>query len=327
MNQREKLLAGGLLAVVGLWQGSVQFQNFVVAPVTERQTEIEARQTRIADKKIEVAKGQAAARKYKAWKQRSLPPDPINAISLYQNWLVELANKSKLSEVSVTARPSETKSKGDVFSLVSAELKAQGKLSQIRDFLYEFRNSRLLHRIVRLTLTSKQPTGDPVILLSMSVEGLALKEAPSRTTLFSDPKLAELVKDPAAKNKDAYDLVAKKSLFVRTYNGPKPPGDGTPRSPTARPDEDPRQFVRLTSTFSNGGDFDATLYDPTTNKTARLYAGADFNLGGVAGKVVSVTIDFVVLEIKGEEFRLDLGRNLTELQKLPAAGAAAGGAL
>ncbi|HEY3968600.1 MAG TPA: hypothetical protein VGM05_28890 [Planctomycetaceae bacterium] len=324
MNQREKLLAGGLLAAVGLWQGSVQFQNFVVAPVAERQTEIDSRRERISKKDIEVAKSQAAVRKYKEWKQRSLPPDPINAISLYQNWLVELANKAKLTEISVIAKPSENKSKGDVYALVSADIKAQGKLSQVRDFLYEFRNSALLHRVTRLTLTSKQPTGDPAILLSMTVEGLSLKEATPRSTLFSDPKLAELVKDPAAKPKDAYDVVAKKSLFVRGYNGPpKSTGGGTSR-PAEPPDEDPRQFVRLTATFSNGGDFDATLYDPTTNKYTDLSAGSEFKVAGVEGKVVSVSNDSVVLEIKQEKFRLVIGRNLTELEKLPAA---AGGAL
>lgn len=313
MNQREKMLAGGLLAVVGLWQGSVQYQNFVVAPVTERQADVEARQQRISKKEIDVAKAQVAQKKYKVWKQRSLPPDQLNASSLYQKWLVDLATKSKLSDISVTANPIATQAKGDTYYVVSAGFKAQGTLARVRDFLYEFRDSGLLHRVARLTLTSKEPKGDPVVELDMSLEGLALKDAPVRATLLSDPKLAELVKDSSARSKDAYDVLAKKSLFVRGYNGPpRPPG------PIVPPDEDPRQFVRLTSTFSNGGEFDATLYDPTTNKTARLYAGGEFKLGGVEGKVVSVTIDFVVLEIKGERYRLELGRNLTELEKLPA---------
>jgi hypothetical protein len=318
MNQREKLLAGGLLAVVGIWQGGVQYQNFVAAPVAERETDIDARRERLSTKKIEVAKGQAAARKFKEWKLRSLPPDPLNAISLYQNWLIELATKSKLSEPSVLALPPSTaNSKGaDVFSTVSAELKAKGKLSQIRDFLYEFRNSGLLHRVASATLESKQATGDPVIELTLKLEGLALKEASGRSTL-SDPKLSELVRDPAAKSKDAYDVITKNSLFVRGYNGP--PGPVRPTDPG----EDPRQFVHLTSTFSNGGEYNATLYDRTTNKYVELYAGTEFNLSGVAGHVVSVTIDFIVLEINGEQFRLRLGRNLTQLEKLPATGESA----
>jgi hypothetical protein len=314
MNQREKLLAGGLLTVLGLWQGSVQYGNFVSAPVVEREADITARKNRISKKEIEVAKSQTAARKYKDWKLRSLPPDPVNAISLYQNWLVDLGTKAKLSEISVTPKTSENRSKGDVFTVVSADFKALGKLSQIRDFLYEFRNSRLLHRVSRVTLTAKQATADPTIELYLLVEGLSLKDATERSTLFSDEKLSELIKDPVLNGKESYDIITSKNLLVRGY---KPPAGPAPR-PT--PAEDPRQFVRLTSTFSNGGDYDATLFDPTTNKTAHLYAGAEFNLGGVEGKVVSVTIDFVVLEIKGEKFRLDIGRNLTELEKLPAAG-------
>jgi hypothetical protein len=318
MNQREKLLAGGLLTVLGLWQGSVQYKNFISTPVEERETDIAARQKRISDKEIEVAKGQAAARKYKDWKLRSLPPDPVNAISLYQNWLVDLGDKAKLSHVSVTPKTADNRSKGDVYAIVGADFKAEGKLSQIRDFLYEFRNSRLLHRVSQVTLTTKQAVSDPTIDLHLVVEGLSLKESTERSTLFSDPKLAELVKDPAAKSKESYDIITSKNLLVRGYKPPKSDRDPRPKTPV--PDEDPRQFVRLTSTFSDGGDYVATLYDPTTNKYAKLYARGDFNIGGVEGKVVSVTIDFVVLEIKGEKFRLDIGGNLTELQKMPTAG-------
>jgi hypothetical protein len=317
MNQREKMLAGGLLAALGLWQAGVQYQNFVVAPVVERQADIDSRQERISKKKIEVAKGQAAMRKYKDWKQRSLPPDNLNATSLYQNWLIELANQSNLSDIVVTASPTESKSKGDVYSLVAAELKANGKLSQIRDFLYEFRNSGLLHRVDSATFTSKQATGDPVITLVMKLEGLALKEAPVRSTLLSDPKLAELVKDRSTQGKDAYDVISKNSLFVRTYKPPVPSGT---RPGEKTPDDDPRQFVHLTSTFSNGEEFNATLYDRTTNKLVDLYSGSEFDIGGVAGKVVSVTNGSVVLEIKGEKFSLEIGHNLTELEKLPTAG-------
>ncbi|MBI3862595.1 MAG: hypothetical protein HY290_11950 [Planctomycetia bacterium] len=287
MNQREKLLAGGLLAVVGIWQGSVQYQHFVVAPVAERQTDIDARSERISKKEIE-------------------------------NWLFDLATKAKLSDIAVTAKPTGAVAKGDTYTVVSADLTAQGTLPKIRDFLYDFRNSGLLHRVAKLTLTSPQPTGDPTIQLKMTVEGLSLKEAPARSTLLSEPNLAELAKDPAAKSKEAYETITKKNLFVRGYNGPPGAKPGT-RPPST--EEDPRQFVRLTSTFSNGGEYQATLYDPTTNKTARLYAGSEFNLAGVEGKVVSVNIDYVVLEVKEVKYRLDLGRNLTELEKLPAAKA------
>ncbi|MBS0260602.1 MAG: hypothetical protein JSS02_01495 [Planctomycetes bacterium] len=316
MNQREKLMAGGLLAVLGLWQGSVQYQSFVMGPVEDRQRQITERLGRLDKKEIEVAKGVEATRKYKLWKQRSLPPDPVNAANLYQNWLVELANKTKLTDVAVTPKSMSVKSKGDVYTVVSADVVGKGKLSQVRDFLYEFRSSGLLHRIAKVSLTSSQGTGDPTVEFTCTVDGLALKDATPRSTLLSDPKVAELVKTPP---KDDFELISKSSLFVRGYNGPprEPRKSDTQRT---SPDDDPRQFIRLTSTFSEGGEeYDATLYDPTTNKTANLFAGGEFSIGGVSGKVVDVTLDFVVLEIQGERFRLDLGHTLADLEKMPPA--------
>jgi hypothetical protein len=167
-----------------------------------------------------------------------------------------------------------------------------------------------------MNLVSKQATGDPVLDIDLTVEGLSLKEAPPRTTLFSDPKLAELPRGKPLQDKKEYDLLVKKNLFVRGYNGPpKPPGS---RDSAVPPEEDPLQFVRLVGSFSNGNGFDATLYDPATNRETRLVAGRDFSVAGKEGKVVSVGIDFVILSIKGESFRLDLGDNLRQLKKLPA---------
>jgi hypothetical protein len=319
MNQREKIMAGGLLAVLGLWQGSVQYDRFISSPVNARQAEIEDRTSRISKKKIDVAKSQADARKYKVWKQRSLPPDPVNAANLYQNWLVELANKTKLTNVAVTPKTTTVKSKGDVYTVVTIDVNGKGKLSNIRDFLYEFRNSGLMHRLAKVTLTSSQGTGDPTIDFSITADALSLKDASSRTTLFSDPKLGELVaKEIRAQPKADYELIAKSSLFVRGYNGPPGPAPRPQSIPRPSADEDPRQFIRLSSTFSEGDEvYDATLYDPTTNKFATLSAGGEFSLGGVSGKVVDVASDHVVLDIQGEHFRLGLGQTLLDLEKMP----------
>jgi hypothetical protein len=267
---------------------------------------------------MQVKRSLAEARKFADFKQRSLPPDPVDATSLYQNWLIELATRTKLSEVSVKANRTDVKPKGDAYYLISATLKAQGTLEKLCDFLYEFRTAGLLHRVSQLRLSSKQNTGDPMLEIDLTVEGLSLKEAPSRTTLFSDPQLAaKLAGDKPVKARKDYDVLVKKNLFVRGYNGPprpvRPPGSGD------NPEEDPVQFVRLVGSFSNGNSFDATMYDPSTNRETRLTAGKSFSVAGIDGKVISVGIDFVILSIKGETFRLDLGDNLRQLKKIAAA--------
>lgn len=316
MKRSEKLLATGLVATLALWQGSSLFSKFVIEPVDVNEAAIAALKEGNSKKEVQIRRSLAEARKFADWKKRSLPPDPVDATSLYQNWLIELATRTKLSDVSVKALRTDARPKGDTYYLISATLKAQGTVEKLCDFLYEFRAAGLLHRVRDMRLTSKQSTGDPVLDIDLTVEGLSLKEAPSRSTLLSDPKLAELVSDKSAKERKDYDLLVKNNLFVRGYNGP--PAPVGPR-PGATPEEDPVQFVRLVGSFSNGSSFDATMYDPSTNRETRLVAGKDFSVAGIEGKVLSVGIDFVILSIKGETFRLELGENLRQIKKQAAA--------
>jgi hypothetical protein len=309
MKRSEKMLAAGLVATLALWQGSSLFNKFVIEPVETNETAITVLEQEITQKKSQLNRSLAAARKFAAWKQRSLPPDPVDATSLYQNWLIELATRTKLSDVSVKALRTDSKPKGDAYYLISATLKAQGTLGKLCDFLYEFRAAGLLHRVSQMRLSSKQHTGDPVLEIDLTVEGLSLKDAPPRTTLAPDSKLADVAGDKPSKERKDYDGLVTKNLFVRGYNGPpKPPG---PLSP----EEDPLQLVRLVGSFSAGGSFYATMYDPSTNRETNLTTGGNFNVAGLEGKVVSVGIDFVILSIKGETFRLDLGDNLKQMKK------------
>ena len=97
MKPREKLLAGGLVGVLLLWQGGLILDTFVFGPVQNRESDIAARDKSVFAKQRELRLSEAAARNLKDWNQRSLPPDPVVATSLYQNWLIELAAKTKLA--------------------------------------------------------------------------------------------------------------------------------------------------------------------------------------------------------------------------------------
>ena len=311
MKRREKLLALALVGVLALWQGSMLFRAFVIAPVEEREADLETRAERISNKTKKLKASHLAAARLKEWKARSLPPDPVVATSLYQNWLVELAGKT-LSKPSVT--PDVTQ-KGDAYTRIPVNIEAQATLSRLCDFLYEFRKSGLLHRVVSMTVDTEQHQGDPTLKIKLRVEGLSLKDAPERTTLFSGSNLAELAHLPARDRKDYAPLVAR-NFFVRGYNGPpRPPPPASGRTPG---EEDPREFVRLVGVVSADGIAEVTLRDLAANKTAKLYEGGDFRIAGIEGKVVAIGVDYVTLEIKGETFRLEMGDNLTQLKKLPS---------
>lgn len=319
MKQREKVLLAALLAVLGLWQGSALLNAFVFSPVEEKRDDIAEREKRIATKSRQLDRAIESAARLKAWNKRSLPPDPVAATSLYQNWLVDLAVRMKLANVSVSPDRNAAKPKGDAYYLVSGTMKAEGTLTQLVDFLYEFRKSGLLHRVSRISLATEQHTGDPALVINLSFEGLALKDSPARKTLLSDPRLADLVKDRYPKDRKEYASLTGKNLFVRGYNGPSRPA-GLPGPDRRTTDEDDvREFVYLVGSFSTGGVFDATLYDRSSNKSTNLTPGAPFSVAGIEGKVLAISVDSVTLEIKGERWRLELGKNLRELEKLSPA--------
>src|SRR5262245_52849950 len=122
MKRREKLLLGALVGVLVLWQGGVLLDTFVFDPVDSRANEITARDKSVFAKKRDVRLSLEAARHMKEWKQRSLPPDPVVATSLYQNWLIELADRTKLSKVVVKPNQADTRPKGDTYYVISANI-------------------------------------------------------------------------------------------------------------------------------------------------------------------------------------------------------------
>ncbi len=326
MKRREKILLAALVGTLVLWQGGAVLNAFVFAPVEERETDIAARTKRVSEKKVQLAESRNAAGKLKVWNKRSLPENAVVATADYQVWLIELATKSKLANVVVKPQPVRARGKGQTYAVISATVSAEGTLERLCDFLYEFRRCGLLHRVARMALTTDRHQGDPVLNMELTVEGLALKDAPVRTTLFSGPDLADLPGAKPARDRKTYAQLLAKNLFVRGYNGPPRPPGGPRNLPPSIPDEDPREFVYFVGSFSTGGGFDATVRDMATDRTVRYEAGDEFRFAGVKGIVLAIGIDYLILEIKGEAWRLGLGDNLANLKKVPAPVKAAGAA-
>ena len=93
LQRREKILAGsalGLLVLVGLWflffAGDSRSAEQLIAEESKLTNEIESKQKQVQ------AAGRDAKR-FAEWQRRALPPDPVLARSLYQNWIGGLAAK------------------------------------------------------------------------------------------------------------------------------------------------------------------------------------------------------------------------------------------
>ena len=319
MQQREKILAGAVLLLLVLWQGRGPFDSLFVKPLRDREQKISKLEGQIGAKKTRQNELLRSQKQFKEWATRSLPPDPLIASTMYQNWLIELASKSKLSQVSVVPSRMDPKPKGDTYYSVTATVKAEASLSRLCDFLYELRQSGLLHRVNSMTVEAARHEGDPTLDVTLVIEGLALTNSPVRTTLLSEG-LASLRDQIALPKREDYAPFEKKHLFVRGYKDPTPPPtDSVASRPPTTPVEniDAAEHVYLVASLARGDARDAWLYDRTANKKSLLVEGESFQAAGIDGTVTSIGSDFVVLKIGDDEWRLELGQNLRQIKKMP----------
>ncbi len=298
--------------VLALWQGGVLIKKTLFEPIAERQREIETLEERIVAKTRQLKESRNAARQLAEWDRRSLPPQPVAAASLYQNWLIELATRTKLTDVQVTPHRTDVQPKGDAYYVISANVRATGSLDGLCDFLSKFRRSGLLHRVSRMALETAVHEENPPLEITMTVEGLALKGALARTSSLTDPRLAELSADhQPADERELYSHLVKNNPFVRGYNGLSTSSDALRAG-------DVREFVYLVSLVSTGGRFEGMLYDRLTGKSIELTEGSEFGVAGVEGRVLSLGIDFARFQIREAVWRMELGDNLAQLTELPS---------
>ena len=289
MNQREKILAGGLAVVFAFVIGEWLLSTFLLTPIEERNTRIGALKSSIKKHKATKFKILDAQKKLKEWRtEQSLPPDPLKASTVYQAWLVDLAGKTRLSGARI--EPGTGRPVSDTYVKIPMTIQAETTFDRLQQFLYEFHRADLLHKVIRVDCRPKSSAGNPILDLTINVEAISLTDAEDRDEL--DPKTREPTRP-----------VFDENLFVRGYNGPER---------QSRP-QDMAQYIKLVATFSENGQWTARLYDDTNKEYTVLTPGEDFSIEGVRGNVVSASRDFVRLRIDGRDKEMKLGDTLREL--------------
>lgn len=150
LNQRERVLAWGAGTLVAL--ATVQFgYNYVQSLFEERQTQLEAFNREISDKNAAVLRGKRAGKKLDEWRARSLPSDVVLARSLYKNWLARVVERTRLAKADVTLGADVPKP--GVYVKIPVNVRGQGTIEQVVQFLFEFYQANHLHYIRQLTIT------------------------------------------------------------------------------------------------------------------------------------------------------------------------------
>lgn len=212
MQNREKLLAIGFGLAIVVWFGGGVVSEWVLGPFRERnqrRAELTEKVEGLTDQALEIARNRKLM---SDWKLASLPPDrgaatakrpdALDAQRLYQAWLTDLVNLSGFDRASVkpaVQRRFGTAGRGTtaktVYVGVVVTIESEGRFSQICSFFDHFYRARLLQRINKLNIESRESQGDPILKFSLEAEGLALVDVPWRATLFPETQLVGELSD------------------------------------------------------------------------------------------------------------------------------------
>ena len=101
MNQREKILAIGVGATVGLF-GLQYCYSSLRSSLNDKRALVESARTDADNLQMQILKGMAAQRKINELKVRSLPTTPQLLIAEYGAWLTKLGEEVGLEGIKVT---------------------------------------------------------------------------------------------------------------------------------------------------------------------------------------------------------------------------------
>lgn len=309
MNQREKILAAGVLALVALY-GGYHFYGKYAKALHARQADVEAAQTKLDEANHRLKEGHQAVKQMEAWQQRALPANFDKALSLYKAWLLAKAKDSGLVVSDITLLP--TTNKNAAYQALGYQMVASGSLSSVVSMLYEFYRSPQLHQISRLQIT--RPTGAAQLTVSLDVEALSMKGAVATDKLpEGDAKRVKLA------SADDYKKSLAERDIVTAYAPPRPP---TPprerRDPPTPPKYDESELAFFSGATSSGNEWQAWINVRSTGETLHLASGDPVKIGALDGKIESVEERSLVLKTGEKRFRVALGQSLRKGKEINA---------
>lgn len=102
MKHREKILLALFVSAIVVWRGLPMLRAMVLGRLdndVRRLAVLKSTKTGIDDKEFKL---QISQRKMAEWLEQSLPPEPVEAQRLYQEWLTDLAEAAGIANIRVT---------------------------------------------------------------------------------------------------------------------------------------------------------------------------------------------------------------------------------
>lgn len=188
MTQRERLLAGGVGAVVLILALQWGYGNYRAA-LRARETRVSSLEDQISDRRLKQLEGAMAEGRMGGYLGRSLPSNLESARFAYNQFLLGLVNESGLAGAS--AKPTGSTRSPGLYAQLNFNLSGNGDLKQLVELLYRFHRQNYLHRIQSLSVNKVRGQ----LSINMDVQALALDaalpQAPPPTE--KSPRVAESI--------------------------------------------------------------------------------------------------------------------------------------
>jgi hypothetical protein len=300
MTSREKTLIGAVAAAGVLWFGTQGLTRY--RETVERNTNVQMEAERaLSEARAAELRGQRARKQVNDWRSQSLPTNRDVAESLYQDWL-----RAQLTGAGMTVTQIADKSgsaRNPQFGEVAIEVRADGALPQLTDFLHRFYSGPHLHRISSATITAAD--GGQKLSLTMTAAALILPDVKRTDKLAEgDPRPIEGVKSLD----EIRQRLVDRNVFV-AYT-PKSAGEATADSNAAE--------VEFTTTVSGVyGDYGVEgwqfwVRNKKSGQVSRFLKGDAVEFGSFKGKVIEIENRRVVIETDKGRIEFRPGQNFSE---------------
>ena len=229
LSSRERVLA---LLAASLVPITVVFALtfWINGKLSQKQSELTNLQSQVQEEQRKQLNALRASKRKAIYLSESLPSNVNDSKVQYWTWISNLAEEKigvgsfSLGEIS-RETPKKYMQRDTVFTQITFSLNFHARIDQLTRFLYEFHNTKILHRITSLSITPDQqlaPGGSNAVVrlntldVRMTIEVAALADADS-------------ARDFEQESKDRYDLamnefedsIAYRNIFGLPNNQPK----------------------------------------------------------------------------------------------------------
>jgi hypothetical protein len=237
---------------------------------------------------------------------QSLPSRDDFALSLYQTWLMELANDVGLKEYKIDSGTVPSKKK--LYTQFTFTLQGKGKLGQIAELLRRFHRTEYLHliRSVAPRPTKNRDEFD----VTFKVEALSLPQARTNRTLPPIDKESTAVTEAETA---MLKTISDRAIFAE-YSPPR--SDASKESEKPKPNEfDYAAYCFVTSIVEADGKPQVWVSVRTDGKLYKLFVGEMFKLGDVRCFVRKIDFDRVRFEAAGGFYTVRIGKSFSEWEE------------